>query len=206
MQNVDLEAVLREPGKNAARKLKEKGYIPAILYGKGMESIPLAVETSKLRTIVQKHGRNALLNIIVNGATHQAILKEEQKDKLSGKVIHIDFQRIDMNEKIEATVPLKVEGVGIIESKGFLVQHQMWELHVESLPGSLPEEITIDVSRMNVGDTLHVKDINVPEGVDKLDAPDEVVLTVVVPKNADVPETTTEETSDTTTGNTDENK
>jgi large subunit ribosomal protein L25 len=189
MQNVELEAVLRVPGKNAARKLKEKGYLPAILYGKGMESIPLAVETGKLRTIVQKHGRNVLLNLVVNGATHQAILKDEQRDELTGKLIHIDFQRVSMNEKIEAAVPLKIEGIGIIESKGLLVQHQKWELNVETLPASLPDEIVVDVSNLKIGDTLFVKDVNVPEGVEKVDDPDEVILTIVAPKNADVPET-----------------
>ncbi len=188
MQNVELEAVLRTPGKNAARKLKEKGYIPAILYGKGMESIPLAVETGKLRTIVQKHGRNVLLNLIVNGATHQAILKDEQKDELTGKLIHIDFQRVSMNEKVEAAVPLKFEGVGIIESKGLLVQHQKWELNVEALPTDIPEEIVVDVSNLDIGDAILVKDVVVPEGVEKVDDADEVILTVVVPKNADVAE------------------
>lgn len=198
MQNVELEAVLRTPGKNAARKLKEKGYIPAILYGKGMESIPLAVETGKLRTIVQKHGRNVLLNLIVNGATHQAILKDEQKDELTGKLIHIDFQRVSMNEKVEAAVPLKFEGVGVIESKGLLVQHQKWELNVEALPTVIPEEIVVDVSNLGIGDTILVKDVVVPEGVDKVDDSDEVILTIVAPKNADVE---VEESTETASGN-----
>ncbi|MEG6567155.1 50S ribosomal protein L25/general stress protein Ctc [Thermoanaerobacterium saccharolyticum] len=198
MQNVELEAVLRTPGKNAARKLKEKGYIPAILYGKGMESIPLAVETGKLRTIVQKHGRNVLLNLIVNGATHQAILKDEQKDELTGKLIHIDFQRVSMNEKVEAAVPLKFEGVGVIESKGLLVQHQKWELNVEALPTVIPEEIVVDVSNLEIGDTIFVKDVVVPEGVEKVDDSDEVILTIVAPKNADVE---VEESTETASGN-----
>ncbi|MGJ7044364.1 50S ribosomal protein L25/general stress protein Ctc [Thermoanaerobacterium thermosulfurigenes] len=196
MQNVELEAVLRTPGKNAARKLKEKGYIPAILYGKGMESIPLAVETGKLRTIVQKHGRNVLLNLIVNGATHQAILKDEQKDELTGKLIHIDFQRVSMNEKVEAAVPLKFEGVGVIESKGLLVQHQKWELNVEALPTDIPEEIVVDVSNLDIGDTILVKDVVVPENVEKVDDSDEVILTVVAPKDADVAEESTEAASE----------
>lgn len=198
MQNVELEAVLRTPGKNAARRLKEKGYIPAILYGKGMESIPLAVETGKLRTIVQKHGRNVLLNLIVNGATHQAILKDEQKDELTGKLIHIDFQRVSMNEKVEAAVPLKFEGVGVIESKGLLVQHQKWELNVEALPTVIPEEIVVDVSNLGIGDTILVKDVVVPEGVEKVDDSDEVILTIVAPKNADVE---VEESTETASGN-----
>ncbi|HHV74358.1 50S ribosomal protein L25/general stress protein Ctc [Thermoanaerobacterium sp. PSU-2] len=196
MQNVELEAVLRTPGKNAARKLKEKGYIPAILYGKGMESIPLAVETGKLRTIVQKHGRNVLLNLIVNGATHQAILKDEQKDELTGKLIHIDFQRVSMNEKVEAAVPLKFEGVGVIESKGLLVQHQKWELNVEALPTDIPEEIVVDVSNLDIGDTILVKDVVVPENVEKVDDSDEVILTIVAPKDADVAEESTEAASE----------
>lgn len=196
MSDINIEAVVRKPGKNVVRKLKESGYIPAILYGKGIENIPLAVENKKIREVLQHHGRNALINVIVNGSTHQAIIKDEQRDEIAGKVIHVDFQKVSMNEKIESVIPLKIQGTGIIESKGLIVQHQLWELHIESLPNLIPEEFTIDISGFNVGDSLRVKDINVPQGVDILDEPEEVILTVVIPKNADIPETTAEETTE----------
>lgn len=106
----------RDTGKNAARRLKNQGYIPAILYGKGMaESIPLAVEYNKLQRLLQKHGRNVLLNVIVDGSTHNAVIKEIQEDTLKGKIIHVDFQRVSMYEEIEATVPLKFEEQALLK-------------------------------------------------------------------------------------------
>lgn len=190
MQSVNIEAVMRKPGKNAARKLKEEGYIPAILYGKGMESIPLAIQNNRLREIIQKHGRNVLLNVIVNGSTHNAIIKDIQENTLKGNVVHVDFQRVSMYEKIEATVPLKFEGIGVVESRGGIVQHQLWEINVESLPDNMPEEIVVDLSNLKIGDTLYIKDLAVPDGVEKTDDPDEVVLFVLAPKAAEEEETT----------------
>lgn len=189
MQSVNIEAAIRKPGKSAAQKLKEEGYIPAILYGKGMESIPLAIQNNKLREIMQKHGRNVLLNVIVNGSTHNAIIKEIQGNTLKGNVVHVDFQRVSMYDAIESTVPLKFEGIGVVESRGGIVQHQVWEINVKSLPDKMPEEITIDLSNLKIGDTLYIKDVAVPEGIEKIDDPDEVVLSVLAPKAAEAEET-----------------
>ena len=186
MQSVSIEAIKRDTGKNAARRLKNQGYIPAILYGKGMaESIPLAVEYNKLQRLLQKHGRNVLLNVIVDGSTHNAVIKEIQEDTLKGKIIHVDFQRVSMYEEIEATVPLKFEGTGLIESRGGIVQHQLWELTVESLPDKIPQEIVVDLSNLEIGDTLFVKDIQVPEGVKVIDDPDEIVVSVLAPRESE---------------------
>ncbi|AIS52962.1 50S ribosomal protein L25 [Thermoanaerobacter kivui] len=198
MQSVSIEAVKRDTGKNAARRLKKQGYVPAILYGKDMaESIPLAVEYNKLQRLLQKHGRNVLLNVIVNGTTHNAIIKEIQEDTLKGKIIHVDFQRVSMYEEIEATVPLKFEGAGLVESRGGIVQHQLWELTIESLPDKIPQEITVDLSKLEIGDTLFVRDIQVPEGVKVIDDPDEVVVSVLAPKETEEEEAA-EETTETT--------
>jgi large subunit ribosomal protein L25 len=195
MQAVTLEAIKRETGKNVVRKLKKQGYVPAIMYGKDMtENIPLAVEYTKLQKLLQKYGRNVLLNVVVNGTTHTALIKEIQEDTLKGKIIHLDFQRVSMYEEIEATVPLRFEGIGLIESKGGIVQHQLWELTVESLPDKIPQEIVVDLSHLGIGDTLFVKDIPVPEGVKVLDDPEEVVVSILVPK-----ETAEEEEGETET-------
>ncbi|WP_029688513.1 50S ribosomal protein L25/general stress protein Ctc [Thermoanaerobacter sp. A7A] len=186
MQAISIEAIKRDTGKNVARRLKNQGYIPAILYGKDMtESIPLAVEYNALQRLLQKHGRNVLLNVIVDGSTHNAVIKEIQEDTLKGKIIHVDFQRVSMYEEIEATVPLKFEGIGLIESRGGIVQHQLWELTVESLPDKIPQEIVVDLSNLESGDTLFVKDIQVPDGVKVVDDPDEVVVSVLAPRESE---------------------
>lgn len=185
MQALSIETIKRDTGKNAVRRLKNQGYIPAILYGKNMsESIPLAVEYNALQRLLQKHGRNVLLNVIVDGSTHNAVIKEIQEDTLKGKIIHVDFQRVSMYEEIEATVPLKFEGIGLIESRGGIVQHQLWELTVKSLPEKIPQEIIVDLGNLEIGDTLFVKDIQVPEGVKVVDAPDEVVVSVLAPRES----------------------
>lgn len=189
MQSISIEATMREAGKNKSRKLKKEGYILAVLYGKGMESIPLAVEDNKLQRLIQKHGRNVLLDIVVNGSTHNAIIKEIQEDTVKGKIIHVDFQRVSMYEMIESTVPIKVEGEGLIESKGGILQHQLWELNIKSLPSNIPQEVVIDISNLNIGDTLFVKDIKLPDGVEKLDDEEEVVLSILAPKTSEVEET-----------------
>ncbi|MBT1280293.1 50S ribosomal protein L25/general stress protein Ctc [Thermoanaerobacter sp. CM-CNRG TB177] len=186
MQSVSIEAIKRDIGKNSARRLKKQGYIPGILYGKDMtENIPLAVEYNKFQRLLQQHGRNVLFNVIVDGSTHNAVVKEIQEDTLKGKIIHIDFQRVSMHEEIEATVPLKFEGIGLIESKGGIVQHQLWELTVESLPDKIPQEIVVDLSKLEIGDTLFVKDIQVPEGVKVIDDPDEIVVSVLAPRESE---------------------
>ncbi|ADH61465.1 ribosomal 5S rRNA E-loop binding protein Ctc/L25/TL5 [Thermoanaerobacter mathranii subsp. mathranii str. A3] len=186
MQSVSIEAIKRDIGKNSARRLKKQGYIPGILYGKDMtENIPLAVEYNKFQRLLQQHGRNVLFNVIVDGSTHNAVVKEIQEDTLKGKIIHIDFQRVSMHEEIEATVPLKFEGIGLIESKGGIVQHQLWELTVESLPDKIPQEIVVDLSKLEIGDTLFVKDIQVPEGVKVIDDPDEIVVSVLAPREGE---------------------
>ncbi|QSZ28100.1 50S ribosomal protein L25 [Aceticella autotrophica] len=193
MESVNVEAVTRKPGKNIAYKLRKEGYIPAVLYGKGMESIPIAVADKKFCKILQTKGRNVLLDVIVNGSTHNAIIKEIQNDTLKGKLLHVDFQIVSMYEKIESTVPLKLKGVGILESKGAIVQHQIWELNIKCLPDKIPEELDVDISNLDVGDTLYIRDLIIPEGVEVVDDPDEVVLTVVVPKAEDVKKTEPEE-------------
>ncbi|HHW57254.1 MAG TPA: 50S ribosomal protein L25/general stress protein Ctc [Clostridia bacterium] len=195
MQSVNIEAIKRDTGKYAVRRLKNKGYIPAILYGKDMtENIPVAVEYSNLQKLLQKHGRNVLLNVIVDGSTLNAVIKEIQEDTLKGKIIHVDFQRVSMYEEIEATVPLKFEGIGIVESKGGIVQHQLWELTVESLPTKIPQEIVVDLSNLNIGDTIFVRDIQVPEGVKVVDDPDEVVVSVLAPRQGEEEEEEAKET------------
>lgn len=188
METVNLEVMTREAGKSAARKLREKNLIPAVVYGKGLDSLPIAVNASKFNDIYKKHGHSTILNLVLDGQVIPGIIKEVQYGILDNKIIHIDFQRISMEEDIEAEVPIVVEGTGLIESKGAIVQHQLREVTVRCKAKDLPESITVDVSNMKIGDVVKVSDLSVAEAVKILDDPGEIVLSIIVPEISEVEE------------------
>ncbi|WP_026486343.1 50S ribosomal protein L25 [Caldanaerobius polysaccharolyticus] len=189
METVDLEVMTRGAGKSVARKLRQQNLIPAVVYGKGLDSLPIAVNASKFYEIYREQGHSAIVNLILNGQTIPGIIKEVQYGTLDGKIIHVDFQKVSLEEEIEAEIPIKVEGAGIIESKGAIIQHQLREITVRCRAQDLPEEITVDVSGMDVGDVIKVSDLNVPKGVKVVDEPEEIVLSVIVPRAGEVEET-----------------
>lgn len=193
METVNLEVTTRKAGKSTARKLREKNLIPAVVYGKGLDSLPIVVNASKFNEIYRKHGHSTILNLVLEGQTIPSIIKEVQYGILDNKIIHVDFQRVSMEEDIEADVPIVVEGAGIIESKGAIVQHQLREVTVRCKAKDLPESITVDVSNMNVGDVVRVADLLVAETIKVLDDPEEIVLSIIVPERSEVEEEQPEE-------------
>lgn len=174
----------QETGSRAAGRLRRSNMIPGVVYGKSIAPINVKVPVKELREIISKHGRNAVLNLNIDGQTLAAVIKDVQHDLMGTQYEHVDFQHILMNEVIKAKVPIRVQGEGLIESKGGLVMLQLDELDVECLPDSLPEAIEIDVSDMEIGQSLKVADINVPENVRVISNPDEVVLAVMETKSA----------------------
>ncbi|AEE96874.1 50S ribosomal protein L25 [Mahella australiensis] len=173
----------QETGSGAAARLRRSGMIPGVVYGKSIAPINVKVPVKELREIISKHGRNAVLNLNIEGQTLAAVIKDLQHDLMGTQYEHVDFQHILMNEVIKTKVPIRLQGEGLIESKGGLVMLQLDELDVECLPDSLPEVIEIDVSDMEVGQSLKVADINVPENVRIISNPDEIVLAVMETKS-----------------------
>ncbi|MBZ4666297.1 50S ribosomal protein L25 [Mahella sp.] len=174
----------QETGSRAAGRLRRSSMIPGVVYGKSIAPINVKVPVKELREIISKHGRNAVLNLNIDGQTLAAVIKDVQHDLMGTQYEHVDFQHILMNEVIKTKVPIRIQGEGLIESKGGLVMLQLDELDVECLPDSLPEAIEIDVSDMEIGQSLKVADINVPENVHVISNPDEVVLAVMETKSA----------------------
>src|ERR687893_1581285 len=188
--NVDLQAQQRgERGKNAARRLRASGMTPAVLYGEGNEaggSTALAVPTKVVDYILHHFGDNALYNIDFDGATSTARVVDAQRDPVSGLLVHVDFAPVDMRERIEVTVPLTVVGEAPGVEEGGVLQQGAYEIQVESLPGDIPQEITIDVSSLGMHENLTLGDLTLPEGVTLLSEPEEVAVTVKAP--ADITE------------------
>jgi large subunit ribosomal protein L25 len=183
--NVDLQAEERnERGKNAARRLRASGKTPAVLYGQGNKaggSTALAVPTKIVDYTLHHFGDNALYNIAIDGDTSTARVVDAQRDPVSGLLVHVDFAPVNMTERIEVTVPLHVTGEAPGVEEGGVLQQVAYEIQVESLPGDIPQEITLDVSGLGMNENLTLGDLTLPEGVTLLSEPEEVAVTVTAP-------------------------
>ena len=183
--NVDLQAEERDTrGKNAARRLRASGMTPAVLYGEGNEaggSTALAIPTKIVDYTLHHFGDNALYNIRLDGDTSTARVVDAQRDPVSGLLIHVDFAPVNMREIIEITVPLTVTGDAPGVDEGGVLQQVAYEIQVESLPGDIPQEITLDVSSLGMNENLTLGDLTLPEGVALLSEPEEVAVTVTAP-------------------------
>jgi large subunit ribosomal protein L25 len=181
--NVDLQAKEREErGKNAARRLRASGMIPAVLYGDGDgKSTSLAVPDKVVDYTLHHLGDNALYNIDLGSDTSTARIVDVQRDPVTGILIHVDFAPVDMQQRIEVTVPLHVVGEAPGAEEGGVLQQVAYEVRIESLPGDIPQELTIDVSTLGMGENLTLADVTLPEGVTLISDPEEVAAVVTAP-------------------------
>lgn len=163
---------------NDARRLRKTGLIPAIVYGKGIEPKCISVNATEWQLL----SRNELniLSLVEDGKETLVLLKEVQHDPILNRASHLDFQAIRMDQKIKAHVAVRPgHELPAGASAGGLLEQNLHEIEVESLPQDLPEEIIVDVSGMNLGDMIHVGDIAMPEGVTAVTHADIVVFTEV---------------------------
>ncbi len=173
-------------GKGVARKIRKQGAIPAILYGREMEPIPLTVSPLDLKKALSTEaGENTLLDLHIKEGgeeiTKMALLRDVQYDHLTSRPIHFDFQEILMKELITVKVPVEVIGKapGILE--GGILEEILREIDFECLPAAIPNVIKVDVSQLEIGDSIHIGDLTLPEGVTVLNDPDETIITILSP-------------------------
>jgi large subunit ribosomal protein L25 len=170
-------------GKGVARKLRSAGKVPGIVYGRGMDPIPLAVDRLALaRVFKTEAGRNVLIDLQIEGETHLTLARELQRDPVRGAVLHVDFLKIARDVVIEVDVPIHIEGESPGVKEGGVIEHHLWTVRVSCLPTSVPDRLVADVSRTVLGEMLRVADLKVPEGVTILTDANEAVLGVVVPQ------------------------
>jgi large subunit ribosomal protein L25 len=178
MANATLSAEKREgTGRRACNQLRAAGKIPAVLYGRKQEVIHLSVQGDDIHTLLK--GDNQIIDMAIEGATEAVVMKELQYDFLGDDLLHVDFGRISMDEKIEISVPVALKGdaVGVVE--GGVLQQPRYEVLVSCLPGNTPSGFILDISALNVGDGLLVRDIELPEGIEAVDDGDLLVVNVV---------------------------
>jgi large subunit ribosomal protein L25 len=178
-----------DSGKGVARKLRASGRVPAILYGHGMPPLPLSVDSKELFHVFHTGaGANVLVELVVDGTEHLAMPREVQRDHIKGRFIHVDFLIVRHDEKIEIDVPVRVVGESPGVKAGGVLEHHLWDIRVECLPTNVPEAIEVDVSALEIGDSLRVADLTAPNGVTILANPDESVIAAVQPQMAIEPE------------------
>jgi large subunit ribosomal protein L25 len=172
-------------GRSAARKLKARGIVPAVVYGGREKAQPVQLSRRDLTSVLSHAaGENILveLEIAGEGNTRMAMLQEVQHSPVGGEVLHVDFHAVSMDEKIEADIPLEPTGTANgVKNFGGLLEQSLRELTVECLPRDLPDRITVDVSNLNIGDSIHVRDIRLPDGVSAKGQADLTVFSVLAP-------------------------
>ncbi|MDQ3907134.1 MAG: 50S ribosomal protein L25 [Acidobacteriota bacterium] len=183
-QEITIRAELRQGrGKNDARRLRARGYVPVTLYGGGGESVSAAAPLAELAAILRSEtGHNTIFTLDVDGVgASEVLFLDRQIDPVRGRLVHADLRRLVKGQKVEVTVPLHLTGdpVGVREGGGMLEQI-VRQLEIRCEPRSIPDAINADVTNLGVHDVLHVSDIPVSEGVEILSAPETVIATVGV--------------------------
>jgi large subunit ribosomal protein L25 len=184
MEKIILEAESRsKAGKGEARKLRAAGQLPAVLYGRGETSKLLSVNGRAFQEARSKGGNNAIISLQISGdkEIYNTIVKFVDTDRVKRNLLHIDFQRVYMDEPIKAMVPVRMIGEAPGTKEGGIIQQSLWEMEVEALPQELPEVIEADVSGLDMGGVLLVNDLALPEKVTILTDPETVVISVVAP-------------------------
>jgi len=188
MEKIRLRAKLRDKtGKEYARKLRKKGALAAILYGPHLKrSLPLEVGEEELRGFLSHllKGEKVITLDIINekkNKEREVIIKDVQRNWVKGSLQHIDFYEITRGEEITTTVPLSFVGKAKGEKMGGVVEHLLREVKIECLPRNIPSTIEIDVSSLDIGDFVDIKDLIIPSGVKIINHPEERVVTVLTP-------------------------
>ncbi len=186
MERVKLEVTPRsETGTRPSRRLRKQGLIPGVLYGSGKEAQPFAVDERHLREALNTEaGLHAILDVTFEGKRrpHIAVLKQHQLDTVRHVVTHIDLQEIRLDEPIDSTVSIVVEGTSVGVKQGGMLDLLTHEVTVHGLPGDIPEHLTLDVTPLGIGDHGRVTDLSVPDNVVVLDDPEGIICSILAPR------------------------
>lgn len=187
MEQVVMEAQRREEtGKGPARRLRVQGLVPGVAYGRGQDNVVIAVPTDELESALStERGANVLIDLKIEGvATPEgtaAIVKAVQRHPISRKPLSVDLQWVSLTEKVTVQVPVVVEGQAPGVEEGGVVDQIVHEVDVACLPTAIPDRLVIDITGLEINDTLHAGDLQVPEGVELLLEPAETVVSIAPP-------------------------
>ncbi|QAA32009.1 50S ribosomal protein L25 [Clostridium manihotivorum] len=168
MENIKLNSRDNKIGKTAG-KVRRSGKVPGIVYGKGMQNFMFEIGELELNHVITEHGEHGVIDIDLNEQKKTVLIKELQRDPVTHKIIHLDLETIDKNQKIITTVPLHFKGEGILNSYGAIIQKEKSNIRVSCTPGNLPKYLELDVSQSSIGSTYKVSDIEVGKEISIID-------------------------------------
>ncbi|WP_058300455.1 50S ribosomal protein L25 [Gorillibacterium timonense] len=185
--SIQLKAEIRTgKTRSAIRGLRNGGRVPASVYGKKISSgESISVEEKELGALLRKNP-HAIIDLIVGGEGAQpVIINEIQKDKMSGKVLHVDFHQISMDEPIHSALPVELVGTAAGVKEGGILTVESHQVEIRCLPKDLPASLSVDISELGIGDSIHVSSIQLPEGVELISESTDVIASVLAPQKAD---------------------
>ena len=169
-QHFSLKAETRQrSGSSEINRMRQEGLLPAVIYGRSRDNANLKVSAREVSKLLgQSASENVLVDLEIDGEkkTSLALIKDVQHDYLADKILHVDFHAVGEDEHITASVPVNISGVAPGVKEGGLLEHMIHSIDVTCLPKDLPEEVTVDVGELHIGDSSHVRDIVKPEGVE----------------------------------------
>lgn len=185
--DVKINATVRQTGKQSVlTDLRTEGKVPGTFYGKKIDPVTIFVDEHELREAMHTGaGSNVMVDLVIDDPSlkgkQTAMIKDLQKNPITGAFIHVDFVKVSMSEEIHATIPVVMSGEAAGVKVGGVMQHPIRELNVKCLPGNMPEQYEIDVTALEIGDSVHVKDLAAIEGVEVLNDPEEILVSIVPP-------------------------
>jgi large subunit ribosomal protein L25 len=188
---VTLEVALRvadQLGSRNVRRLRSQGLIPGILYGKGNAAAFVVGERELRAALTGPSGTHAIVDVVLDGSTHPAIVKDVQRHPIRGTLTHIDFHEVRLDRPIETSVALELVGDAPGARMGGVVQLVTREVRIQALPTAIPEKIEVATDALELGDSIRLAEVTAPEGVAILDDPETVVANCLVPRTITVEE------------------
>ncbi|WP_374719638.1 50S ribosomal protein L25/general stress protein Ctc [Parageobacillus toebii] len=180
---VVLEAKERADKKHSTlRHIRLQGNIPGVLYGKNVDSKMIFVNGSDLQKTIREAGRHSLITMKVNGEDYSVLLRDVQKDPLRGDILHVDFQAVDMSTEVDIDVDVRLIGEAAGVKDGGVLQQNLHQLSIRVLPANIPPSIDIDISHLQVGDTVTVGDVKTDGKYEINHEPSEVIATILPPQ------------------------
>jgi large subunit ribosomal protein L25 len=204
MEEIFLDAEVREEvGRSKVGDLRQKGFIPAVVYAQGKEALPLKIGHKAFLGLVHQYRiESMVINLKIKddkkNKPRACLIKEMQYDPVHGEIIHVDFNEISLTKAIKVNVPVVAKGEPVgVKQEGGSLEHILWEIEVECLPTDIPKNFEVDVSQLKIGDSVHIKDLVVPEKVKVLNDIGAIVLSVAAPMKEEVPVETVVEGAET---------
>jgi large subunit ribosomal protein L25 len=188
MATVSLSANSREgKGKGAARTLRSQGQIPAVIYGHGREPLALALNARDLDKMLSHiQAESTVIEVTVGGQTAKTLIREIQRHPIKRQILHVDFQALVAGEKVTVSIPIVLQGIPEgVRLEGGVLDQTLREIEIEVDPSNIPDHVEYDVTNMVIGDSVHISDLKVPEGVEVLDDPETSVAVLAAPRAAE---------------------